>query len=109
MMQERRKHPYVADREPELWMVRRMSSPPVTSEVPAGYVLRQVRRDEKRAYEELASLAWPLENMYEGFFDSPLPGGFFTVEHLASGQLVSSCMAVKPGVFKVYPEVGSLG
>ncbi len=38
-----------------------------------------------------------------------MPGGFFVIEHQASGLLVSSCLALKPGVFEEYPEVGTLG
>lgn len=85
------------------------SAPPAIPDLPTGYRLGQVGQGEKRAYEELAVLAWPLESFWEGYFSDPLLGGFFAVEHMASGQLVSSCMAVRPGVFKEYSDVGTLG
>jgi RimJ/RimL family protein N-acetyltransferase len=54
-------------------------------------------------------LAWPLEYDFIEFLDLALPGGFFAVEHFASGLLVSSCLALRPGVFEKYSHVGSLG
>jgi RimJ/RimL family protein N-acetyltransferase len=109
-MQERRKHPYISGREPEIRMVWHITSPPPPiPNLPSDYRLRQVRQDETEAYEELAVLAWPLEDFWGGYFEDALPGGFFAVEHLPSGQLFSSCMAMKPGVFKEYSDVGTLG
>jgi mycothiol synthase len=77
--------------------------------VPAGYELRQIRNDEKQTYEALFNVAWPEAEMFDAVYEAALPGGFFGVEHTASGLLVSSCAALKRGVFEAYPDVGSLG
>ena len=90
-------------------MVWHASTPMTPRDPPAGYRLRQVQPSEGQAYEELHNLAWPHEYPFQDFLDIALPGGFFAVEHLASGLLVSSCIAAKPGVWKDYPEFGSLG
>jgi len=86
-----------------------VSSPPPLRPLPTGHILRQVRVDEKQAYEELFNLAWPQRGVFEDNFDCALDGGLFAVEHLDSGLLVSSCAAFKPGVWKSHSETGSLG
>lgn len=86
-----------------------VAPPPKTPALPLGYRLRQVWPDEKEAYEDLYALAWPLEYDFQEFFDFALPEGFFAIEHVASGLLVSSCITLKPGVFKEYSHVGTLG
>jgi mycothiol synthase len=110
-MTERQKHPYinVPDSRPDIRMFWRVSNVPTPPVLPPRYRLRQVRPDEKQPYEELHKLAWPYEFPFHDFLDIALPGGFFGVEHLASGRLVSSCIAAKAGVWKDYPATGSLG
>jgi RimJ/RimL family protein N-acetyltransferase len=90
-------------------MVWQAGSLPRPRAVPAEYELRQVRIDEKPAYEALFNLAWPEAEMFDRVSEAALPGGFFGVEHTASGLLVSSCAALRQGVFEAYPQVGSLG
>jgi mycothiol synthase len=112
MAQERNKHPYLVEPEgrAEIRMVWRIVAPPApVPELPLGYRLRQVQPADKDAYEELYALAWPLEYDFQQFFKFALPEGFFCIEHVASGLLVSSCLALKPGVFKEYSHVGTLG
>jgi mycothiol synthase len=109
-MVERARYPYLPDEDrPELQMVWHVTTPPALPSLPGGYLLRQVRGDEKRAYEELFNLAWPYKDKFDDVSDGALDGGFFVVEDAASGLLVSSCVAFKAGVFKAHPETGSLG
>jgi mycothiol synthase len=109
-MSQRTKHPYLPDSEVEIRMRWLISSPPApVPQVPEGYVLRVVRPDEKQALEELFSLAWPQEYTFEELYSFCLPDGFFVVEELATGFLVSASLALKPGVFKDYSHVGTLG
>ena len=90
-------------------MVWHVSDLPAAPRLPDGYQLRLAQPEDGPAFEELHSLAWPYEYPLQTFLEIALPGGFFVVEHDASGLLVSSCIASRPGVWKDYPDTGSLG
>lgn len=64
--------------------------------VPDGYLLRNLRPGEEAAYSALMEKAgfggWSIEQV-KRFMQRVLPGGFFVVEHLATGALVATAMA----------------
>jgi mycothiol synthase len=76
--------------------------------VPAGYVLRQLRSGEDRQYDDLFHLAFEDEGRYPEILERTLDGGFFVVEHLASGELVASCLAMR-GSSSPRHRAGQLG
>src|SRR5579864_2301749 len=63
--------------------------------VPAGYVLRQLRSGDEGPYDELFHLAFADEGRFQETIDRTLPDGFFVVEHVASHELVASCVAMR--------------
>jgi mycothiol synthase len=107
---KRLKHPSITfGYERELEMLRSgadLVPPPI---LPDGYVLRQVRSNEKQAYEELFHLAWEEDFPFEWTLGDALPGGFFVLEHLDSGHLVASCVAGRGSLAKRHHNAGSLG
>jgi mycothiol synthase len=82
-----------------------LDAPPV----PTGYVLRQLRDGEERKYNALFHLAFHDEGRYPEIQERRLDGGFFVVEHLASGDLVASCLAMRGSSSPRHPETGQLG
>jgi mycothiol synthase len=107
----RPKYPFVKHEcEHQLEMVRPSSiAPEEVSPVPEGYALRQLRGDDEGQYEDLFHLAFEDEGRFPEIRDRALDGGFFVVEHLAVGQLVSSCVALRGSSSPRHPEAGQLG
>jgi len=77
--------------------------------VPRGYVLRQFRGDDERQYDELFHLAFEDEGRFPEILERTLGGGFFVVEHLASHELVASCLAMRGSTSPRHAEAGQLG
>jgi GNAT superfamily N-acetyltransferase len=104
-------HPFFQQEyEHQLEMVRpsligTLDVPPV----PTGYVLRQLRDGEKRQYDALFHLAFEDEGRYPEILERTLDGGFFVVEHLASRELVASCLAMRGSSSPRHLEAGQLG
>jgi GNAT superfamily N-acetyltransferase len=63
--------------------------------VPDGYGLRQLRNRDEGPYDDLFHLAFADEGRFQETIERTLPGGFFVVEHLASHELVASCVAMR--------------
>lgn len=93
-----------------LWPEERLDAPPAVR-VPAGYSLRTFSRGEMDAYLALAHAAgfdrFDEESVSE-YMTRNLPGGFFVVEHDASGELAASAMA-QHVPDELHPEGGVLG
>jgi len=103
-------YPFVeSECEHQLEMVRpsvaRVRVPPV----PEGYVLRQFRAADKGKYEDLFHLAFADEGRFPEMVEHALEGGFFVIEHAASGELVSSCQAGRGSAMARHPEAGHIG
>jgi len=103
-------YPFVeSEYEHQLEMVRpsvaRVRVPPV----PEGYVLRQFRAADKGKYEDLFHLAFADEGRFPEMVEHALEGGFFVIEHPASGELVSSCQAWRGSIMARHPEAGHIG
>ena len=79
-----------------VWPPRLMGRPPAPV-VPTGYVLRQYRDSEEPAYLDLMHKAgfadWSVKRMV-AVKRMLLPGGFFVIEHMASGRLAATAMAL---------------
>ncbi len=98
---------------PQLQMVypeELLARPPEVA-LPAGYRMRQLAEGDTAAYRELMASAgfegWDDERI-ERTLRGTLPGGFFVVEHAASGRLVATAMAThNPG--ELHPHGGELG
>ncbi len=95
--------------EYQLEMVRpsvaRVEVPPA----PEGYLLRQFRAGDEGRYDDLFHLAFADEGRFSETVERTLEGGFFVVEHLASGELVSSCQAWRGSIMPRHPEAGQTG
>lgn len=78
-----------------VWPERLLSSPPPLV-VPPGYAMRQFTASDAEAYLALMAKAgfrsWDHEQI-EKVLPSVLPGGWFIVEHAATGRLVATAMA----------------
>src|SRR5215472_12412186 len=81
---------------------------PVTP-IPEGYLLRQLREGDERPYDDLFHLAFADEGRYLETVGRALEGGFFVVEHGASGNLVASCVAMRGSSSPRHIESGQLG
>ena len=84
--------------KPQLLMVWPVAElgPPTVPESPEGYRLRMYRQDDLIPYVELMKSAGftSFSPQYvKEVMRSVLPGGFFIVEHLASGDLAATTMA----------------
>ena len=80
----------------QLEMVRPSSFGLVESpSLPDGYALRQLRSGDEVPYDDLFHLAFADEGRFQETIERTLPGGFFVVEHLASHELVASCVAMR--------------
>ena len=103
-------HPFV---EPEhvdqLEMVRPATPPVAVPPVPDGYLLRQFRAGDEGRYDELFHLAFAEEGRFPEALERVLEDGFFVVEDLASGELVSSCQAWRGSTIPDHPDAGQLG
>lgn len=78
-------------------------------QAPEGYVLRQLRRGDEGPYDELFHLAFADQGRYDETVGRALDGGFFVVEHLASHELVASCVALRGSSSPRHIEAGQLG
>ncbi|MEX0774350.1 MAG: GNAT family N-acetyltransferase [Phycisphaeraceae bacterium] len=78
-----------------VWPAECLSSPPPVH-LADGYELRQYRDADETAYLELMSKAgftgWTHQNVVSNL-QHILPGGFFVIEHKASGRLVATALA----------------
>ena len=77
--------------------------------VPTGYALRQFRAGDEGQYDDLFHLAFEDEGRFPETLERTLDGRFFVVEHLASGQLVASCVAWRGSSSPRHPEAGQMG
>ena len=77
--------------------------------VPEGYVLRQLQSGDEEPYDELFHLAFADEGRFTETVGRALDGGFFVVEHLASQELVASCVAMRGSSSPRHVEAGQLG
>jgi len=104
-------YPFVEPRcEHQLEMVRISSIGPAEAQpIPEGYVLRQFRPDDERRYDDLFHLAFADEGRFPEIVSRTFAEGFFVVEHLASHQLVASCLAWRGSSSPRHPEAGQLG
>jgi GNAT superfamily N-acetyltransferase len=93
----------------QLEMTRRSSFGLVeVPRLPEGYELRQFRRGDEGAYDDLFHLAFADEGRFQETLDRTLPGGFFVVEHITSHHLVASCVALR-GSSSPRHHAGQLG
>ena len=76
--------------------------------VPEGYLLRQLSSGDEGPYDDLFHLAFADEGRFAETVGRALDGGFFVVEHLASRELVASCVAMR-GSSSPRHEAGQLG
>jgi len=103
-------YPFFEQKYPhQLEMVRPSSLgivdvPPVKD----GYVLRQLRSGDEVPYDDLFHLAFADEGRFQETIKRTLSGGFFVVEHLASRELVASCVAMR-GSSSPRHKAGQLG
>ena len=103
-------HPYpTTEYEHQLEMVRPSSALVNVPAVPEGYLLRQFRADDEAKYDDLFHLAFEDEGRFPEILERTLEGGFFVVEHLASGELVSSCQAWRGSNSPRHPDAGQMG
>jgi mycothiol synthase len=103
-------YPFVAPQyEHQLEMVRPSTAPVAVARVPQGYVLRQFRAEDEQPYDDLFHLAFEDEGRFPETLARALQGGFFVVEHLASGQLVASCVAWHGSSSPRHPAAGMMG
>jgi GNAT superfamily N-acetyltransferase len=65
-------------------------------------------RDDSR-YDDLFHLAFDETDRFTEIRELALEQGFFVVEHVASGELVASCVAMRGSSSPRHPEVGQLG
>jgi mycothiol synthase len=85
--------------------VARVEVPPL----PQGYVLRQFRAGDEARYDDLFHLAFADEGLLPGMREQTLEGGFFVIEHLASGELVASCVTWRGSIMPRHPDAGNMG
>ena len=86
-------------------------TPPPDTTVPEGYVLRNFRLQDAPAYYALMDGAgfknWNDEGLIR-WFPRLLPHGFFVVEHVPTGALVATAMAMR-NPKPLHPDGGELG
>jgi mycothiol synthase len=103
-------HPFFEDEyELQLEMVRPTAARVAVPPIPDGYLLRQFRTGDERPYDDLFHLAWVEEGRFPEMLERVLSGGFFVVEHLASGELVASCQAWRGSNSPRHPDAGQVG
>jgi len=76
--------------------------------LPEGYLLRQLSSVDEGRYNDLFHLAFADEGRFAETVGRALDDGFFVVEHLASRELVASCVAMR-GSSSPRHESGQLG
>jgi mycothiol synthase len=103
-------HPFIeTEYEHQLEMVRPSTALVEVPPVPAEYVLRQFLPGDEVEYDKLFHLAFADEGRFPEALERVLERGFFVVEHLASGQLVSSCQAWRGSSMPRHPDAGQMG
>jgi mycothiol synthase len=103
-------HPFVeTEYQHQLEMVRPSTARVDVPPVPEGYLLRQFRAGDETGYDDLFHLAFADEGRFPETLEQALQGGFFIVEHLASGELVASCVAWRGSTMPRHPEAGQMG
>ncbi len=98
-----------SEHELQLEMVRLVVSTVLAPPLPPGYALRQFGPGDEAAYEDLFHLAFADEGRLPETLARVLHGSFFVIEHLASGHLVASCVALGVGNSPRHPGAGQLG
>ncbi len=79
--------------KPQLEMIR--GSEPVTA-VPApaaGYVLRQVKQDDRHSYSQSFQTAFDDPSPFADLMQKKLPKGFFVVEHMPTATVIAAATA----------------
>lgn len=103
-------HPFFeTEHQPQLEMVRPSTALVDVPLVLAGYLLRQFRAGDEKPYDDLFHLAFEEEERFPEILKRTLEGGFFVVEHLASGDLVASALAWRAGNSPRHPDAGEMG
>ena len=104
-------YPFIeSEYEHQLEMVRPSVARVRVPRVPEGYVLRQFRAGDEAAYDELFRLAFADEGRFGEMVEHALEGGFFVIECLASGELVSSCQAWRgSSIMPGHPGAAGIG
>jgi mycothiol synthase len=74
-----------------------------------GYVVRQLSSGDEGPYDDLFHLAFADEGRFAETVGRALDGGFFVIEHLASHELVASCVALRGSSSPRHVEAGQLG
>ena len=95
--------------EDQLEMVRPSTARVEVPSVPEGYLLRQFRAEDEGKYDDLFHLAFADEGRFPETLERALEGGFFVIEHLASGELVASCQAWRGSIMPRHPDAGQTG
>lgn len=93
-----------------LWPEDRLGDPP-PHRVCIGYALRQYRDSDREAYLQLMHAAGFTQftaQKTDQIARSVLPGGFFVMEHVDTGELAASCIA-KHNPSETHPNGGELG
>ena len=103
-------YPFIEQTYPyQLEMVRPSSLGLVeVPSLPNGYALRQLRSGDEGPYDDLFHLAFADEGRFQETIKRTLSGGFFVVEHIASHELVASCVAMR-GSSSPRHKAGQLG
>ena len=94
--------------EHQLEMVRPSTARVAVPPVPDGYLLRHFRAADEGRYNDLFHLAFADEWFPEAL-ERALEGGFFVIEHLASGELVASGAAWRGSTMPRHPDAGQMG
>jgi mycothiol synthase len=103
-------HPFIETvHEHQLEMVRPSTAQVAVPPAPAGYLLRQFRAGDEAEYDNLFHLAFADEGVLPEALERTLPGGFFVIEHLASGHLVASGAARCGSTMPRHPDAGQMG
>jgi len=103
-------YPFIeSEYEHQLEMVRPSVARVEVAPVPEGYVPRQFRAGDEVAYDDLFHLAFADEGRFSEILERTLDRGFFVIQHVASGELVSSCQAWRGSIMARHPEAGQTG
>jgi mycothiol synthase len=95
--------------EHQLEMVRPSTARVGVPPVPEGYLLRPFRAGDEAKYDDLFHLAFADEGRLPQALKRALEGGFFVIEHLASGELVASGAAERGSTMARHPDAGQMG
>jgi mycothiol synthase len=99
---------FESDRRLQLEMVRPSSVPAAVPALCSGYSARPFRAGDERQCDDLLHLAFEDTRRFAEILERALDGGYFVVEHMASGELAASCVAMRGGSPR-HPEAGELG